>query len=148
MGIPEIQTINIAVYRPPKTKKQVFDKVLNELEKLLKNVEKSKQTIIISGDFNFPFVSWKRMENGGCIGNSKSVSNATTDEKLQFNRLNDIRMVADIDVNTSAISDHNEIEITTTYRIKEEKINKKKQDTDNTVRSLNFHAEKNISWKK
>ena len=177
--IPEIQTINIAVYRPPKTKKQVFDKILNELEKILKNVEKSKQTIIISGDFNFPFVSWKRMESGGCIGNIKSISNATTDEKLQFNRFNDIceehcmtqiieeatrnentldlvytndiRMVANIDVNTSAISDHNEIEITTTYRIKDEKINKKRQDTDNTdntLRSLNFHAEKKIDWKK
>merc|ERR1712066_1220374 len=174
--IPEIQTINIAVYRPPKTKKQVFNKILNELEKILKNVEKSKQTIKISGDFNFPFVSWKRMENGGCIWNSKSVLNATTDEKLQFNRFNDIceehcmtqiieeatrneitldlvytndiRMVANIDVNTSAISDHNEIEITTTYRIKDEKINKKRQDTDNTLRSLNFYAEKKIDWKK
>merc|ERR1712002_1226358 len=59
--ISEIQTINIAVYRPPKTKKKVFDIILKQLEKILKCVEKSKQTIIISGDFNFPFVSWKRM---------------------------------------------------------------------------------------
>merc|ERR1712121_188048 len=153
--IPEMQTINIAVYRPPKTKKQVFDKILNKLEKILKSVEKSKQTIIISGDFNFPFVSWKRMKSGGCVGIIKSISNATTDEKLQFNRFNDIceehcmikiieeatrnentldllysndiRMVANIDVTTSAISDHNKIEITTTYRIKEEKITLKKR---------------------
>merc|ERR1712121_111761 len=133
----------------------------------------------ISGDFNFPFVSWKRIESGGSIGIIKSISNATTDEKLQFNRFNDIceehcmiqiieeatrnentldlvytndiRMVANIDVNTSAISDHNEIEITTTYRIKDKKINKKRQDTDNTdntLRSLNFYAEKKIDWKK
>merc|ERR1711888_495200 len=60
--LPEIQTINITVYRPPKTEKQVFDIILNELEKILKCFEKSKQTIIISGDFNFPFVNWKRME--------------------------------------------------------------------------------------
>ena len=33
---------------------------------------------------------------------------------------NDIGIVTNIDVNTSAISDHNKIEITTTYRIKEE----------------------------
>merc|ERR1711972_822411 len=139
---------------PPKTKKQVFDKILNELEKILKNVKNSKQTIIISGDFNFPFVSWKRMESGGCIGNSKSVSNATTDEKLQFNRFNDlceehcmtqiieeatrnentldlvytndIRMVANIDVNTSAISDPNEIEITQHIELKRKKLNKKR----------------------
>merc|ERR1712121_232457 len=83
----------------------------------------------------------------GCIGIIKSISNARTDEKLQFNRFDDIceehcmiqvleeatrnentldlvytnyiRMVANIDVNTSAISVHNKIEITTTYRIKE-----------------------------
>merc|ERR1712121_58840 len=88
--IPEIQTINIAVYRPPKTKKQVFDKILDELEKILKSVEKSKQTIIISRDFNLPFVIWKRMESGGCMWDIKSISNATTKEKLQFKRFNDI----------------------------------------------------------
>merc|ERR1712120_46889 len=42
---------------------------------------------------------------------------------------------------------HNKIEITTTYRIKEEKINKKKQDEDNTLRSLNFHDERKFDWK-
>merc|ERR1711974_43149 len=88
--LPEIQTINIAVYRPPKTREQVFDIVSNELEKILKSVEKSKQTISISGDFNFPFVTWKKMECGGCIGNIKAISNATTDEKLQFGMFNDI----------------------------------------------------------
>merc|ERR1711867_408888 len=90
MGLPEKQTINIAVYRPPKTKMQDFNIMLNELEKILKSVEKSKQTIIISGDFNFPFANWKRMESGGCIGNFKSISNATTDEKSQYTRFDDI----------------------------------------------------------
>merc|ERR1712215_579730 len=60
---------------------------------------------------------------------------------------NDIGIVANIDVNTSAISDHNKIKITTTYRIKEDKINKKNQVTDNTLRSLNFHFERKIDWK-
>merc|ERR1712002_915386 len=109
------------------------------------------------------------------IGNIKSISNATTKEKLQFKRFNniceehcliqiieettrkehgldlvytnDIGIVAHIDVNTSAISDHNKIEITTTYRIKEEKINKKKQVVGNTLRSLNFHAKRKFDWK-
>merc|ERR1711895_348041 len=52
-----------------------------------------------------------------------------------------------IDVNTSAISDHNKIEITTTYRIKKKKLTKKYQVVDNTLRSLNFHAERKIDWK-
>ena len=55
------------------------------------------------------------------------IEEATRNENtLDLVYTNDIRMVANIDVNTSAISDHNEIEITTTYRIKDEKINKKK----------------------
>merc|ERR1711888_8631 len=73
----------------------------------------------------------------------KSISNATTKEKLQFKRFNDIceehcliqiieettrkentldlvytndiGIMSHIDVNTSDISDHNKIEITTTY---------------------------------
>ena len=92
-------------------------------------------------------MGWKRKESGGCIWNIKSISNATIDEKLHFKRFNymceehcmiqiieettrkkntlalvyrnDIRIVVNIDVSTSAISDHNKIEITSTYRIKE-----------------------------
>ena len=33
INIPELQTINIVVYRPPEIKKIVFDKILNEIEK-------------------------------------------------------------------------------------------------------------------
>merc|ERR1712236_136832 len=76
--------------RPPRTEKQDFDQILNEREKILKSVERSERSMIISGDFNFPFVSWKRMESGGCIGNIKSISKATTDEKLHFKKFNDI----------------------------------------------------------
>merc|ERR1712050_676069 len=96
---------------------------------------------------------WKRMESGVCMWDIKSISNATTKEKLQFKRFsniceehcliqiieeatrkentldlvytNDIGIVSHIDVNTSDISDHNKIEITTSYKIKDEIINKK-----------------------
>ena len=61
---------------------------------------------------------------------------------ISFVYTNDIRLVANVDVNKSAISDHNKIEVATTYRIKEEKIIKKNQAIDNSLRSLNFHAEK------
>merc|ERR1712121_21959 len=48
------------------------------------------------------------------------IEEATREENtLELVYTNDIRIVANIDVNTSAISDHNKIEISTTYRIKE-----------------------------
>merc|ERR1711874_829257 len=89
-----------------------------------------------------------RMSSSGCAWNIKPKSNATQDEKIQFQRLNniskeqnmvqiieeptgerntldlmytnEIKIVTNIDVNKSAISDHNRVEISTTYIIKEE----------------------------
>jgi len=65
INIPELQTINIVVYRPPRTEKIVFDKILDEIEKNYRNTQKPEPTIILSGDFNFPFVDWNRMPSGG-----------------------------------------------------------------------------------
>merc|ERR1711984_51183 len=52
INIPELETINIVVYRPPKTKKSVFDKILNEIENFLRNTTKPELTMVLSGDFN------------------------------------------------------------------------------------------------
>ena len=173
--IPELQTINVVIYRPPKTEKKVFDKILNELEKIFQNMKKPEPTVLISGDFNFPFVDWNRMSNGGCSWSIKSKSNATQDEKMQFERLNniceeqnmvqiieeptrerntldlmytnEINIVTNIDVNKSAISDHSRVEISTTYIIKEEEIQQNNKETENAMRSLNFHNKRKIDWK-
>jgi len=56
INIPELQTINKVVYRPPETKKSVFDKILDEIEFFFRNTQKPEPTIILSGDFNFRFV--------------------------------------------------------------------------------------------
>ena len=63
-------------------KERDFDVILNEIEKLFKNIEKTEPTIILSGDFNFPFVIWKRLPSGGCTWSYKSKSNATQVEKI------------------------------------------------------------------
>ena len=52
---------------------------------------------------------------------------------------NEIKIVTNIDVNKSAISDHIRVEISTTYIIKEEEIQQINQETENTMRQLNFH---------
>ena len=168
INIPELQTINIVVYRPPGTKKKVFDVILDEIEKIYKNIKKPEPTIILSGDFNFPFVKWNRMPSGGCTWRYKTRTNATQDEKIQFIKLmkicdeqcmlqvieeetrgkntldliytNETGIVSDIDVNKTAISDHSRIEISTNYRIKEEKIHQNTNETNDTMKSLNFHA--------
>jgi len=70
---------NYIVYRPPGMKGSDFD-VLNEIEKLFINSKKPEPTIILSWDFNFPFVIWKWLLSGGCTWSYKSKTNATYDE--------------------------------------------------------------------
>merc|ERR1712090_109072 len=92
------------------------------------------------------------MPSGGCTWRYKTETktNRTNEVKMQFERLmkicdgkcmlqiiedetrgkntldliytNEVGLVTDIDVNESAISDHNRIEISPNYKIKEEKI--------------------------
>merc|ERR1711874_350082 len=58
----------------------------------------------------------------------------------------EIKIVTNIDVNKSAISDHSRVEISTTYIIKEE-IQQNNQEIENVMRSLNFHDKRKIDWK-
>merc|ERR1711970_1593868 len=43
INIPKLQTIIIVVYRPPETKKIVFDKILNEIEFFLETHQNQNQ---------------------------------------------------------------------------------------------------------
>merc|ERR1712030_2441 len=95
MNVPELQTINIVVYRPPDTKKFVFDKILDEMEKVCRNTPKPEPTLILSGDFNFPFVKWNRMPSGACTWKYKTEKketkpNISNDTRMQFVRLMEI----------------------------------------------------------
>ena len=63
--IPDIQTINIVVYRPPKTKLKEFDVLFDKLKDFFNDMKTPEPTIVLSGDFNFPFVKWSRLQSGG-----------------------------------------------------------------------------------
>merc|ERR1711984_63313 len=95
INIPELQTINIVVYRPTDTIKIVFDKILDEIEKICRNTPKPEPTLILSGDFNFPFVKWNRMPSGACTWKYKTEKketkpNISNDTRMQFVRLMEI----------------------------------------------------------
>ena len=172
--IPDIQTINIVVYRPPDTTSQEFNPVLNEIQKIFQNLEKPEPTIILSGDLNFPFVKWKRLSDNSCSWEYKTHTNATSDEKQQFEKLleicnnqfmlqmieeptregntldlvftNEINMVTMIEVNKSNYSDHNIIEVSTNFSTTENDSTMETENTnDNILRSLNFRA-KTVKW--
>ena len=173
--IPNIQTINIVLYRPPDTNSNDFNIILDNIQEIFKELKAPEPTIILSGDFNFPFVKWKRMQNGGCTSEYRKNTNATTDEKLQFEKLmnicknqcmiqvieeptrgentldlmftNEPNMVTAVDVNKTGTSDHSRVEVSTNYIINEQlKSNREMEDPNSELRKLNFRAEEKIDW--
>ena len=82
-----LNTINIVIYRPPKTSGDEFNEILNKIEDIFNNMTKPEPTIILTGDFNFPFISWKLNSHNGCRSEVIPSSNASIDEKTQFERL-------------------------------------------------------------
>ena len=175
INIPDIQTVNIVIYRPPKTKLNQFKIILNKIKEILDKLEKPDPTILLSGDFNFPFVKWKRTSDNSCSWKYIPYANATSDEKDQFEMLMDIcnyqcmlqiieeptrnqnvldlvftnetSLATMIEVNKSKLSDHNSIEISTNYTLEEQtNANEVQENQNNILRSLNFHA-KSIDWK-
>ena len=174
VSIRNLQTLNIVVYRPPKTKLEEFNVILNKIKEIFNQIEKPEPTVILSGDFNFPFVKWKKLENNACAWEYVANTNATSEEKQQFERLMDIcnnqcmlqmideptrenntldliftnetSIATTIEVNKTKISDHNCIEISTNYVIDEQpNVNELRRDPNCVLKSLNFHA-KSINW--
>ena len=175
--IPNIQTINIVIYRPPGTKLSDFIIILNKIEEIFNELKAPEPTILLSGDFNFPFVKWKRLENGACTWEYITNTNATTNEKEQFEKLinlcnnqcmiqvieehtrgkntldlmftNESNIVTAVDVNKTWTSDHSRVEVSTNYIINDQiKSNKEIVDPNSALRNLNFRAEEKIDWER
>merc|ERR1712002_441864 len=80
--IKDLQTINIVVYRPPDTEKEDFRVILRTLKIILDEVGEHSNTIILSGDFNFRFIEWRKEQSGACSYRYKQTANK--DEKIQI----------------------------------------------------------------
>ena len=86
-----LNTINIVVYRPPKTKGEDFYCILDKVEEILNEMGNPNPIILLTGDFNFPFVEWiNNSPNSfnGCTYEYNANVNATIDDKIQFERVN------------------------------------------------------------
>ena len=171
--IEKLNILNIAIYRPPDALKHSFSEILKNVKKILRNTRTPEPTIIITGDFNFPFLKWKRDINGGCIWEIKKVV-ATRDEKNQFEILNaamddfgliqtieeptrlkntldlvytnEVSMFSHVEVLKSCMSDHDRIELTTNIKSNESHIvSCVNQNNENCLRKLNFNFE-SIEW--
>ena len=140
----KLNIINIVIYRPPNARLVDFSEVLEKVNVILKEAKAPEPTVIITGDFNFPFIKWNRMENGGCVWKEKEEVGAIKEAKTQFEILNnafdefgliqiveeatrdkntldliytnELTMITHIDVMKTNMSDHNRIELTTNIK--------------------------------
>ena len=174
INIEHLNTINIVIYRPPDTTLNTFSSIIKELQSILESIKPPDPNIIITGDFNFPFIKWIREPCNGCRWEYVASASASRDEKSQFINLillldkynviqsieeptrgnntldlvftNNIDMFIDIGVTESLLSDHNIIEISTSYKVNQKveyERTKHKGETD--LWRLNYRNE-NISW--
>ena len=88
--IERLNVVNIVVYRPPDTHSVEFASAMDKIKKLLGDMVSPEPSVIITGDFNFPFIEWKRGELNACKWRMKTYNNAKEDEKKQFHKLIDI----------------------------------------------------------
>ena len=88
--IERLNVVNIVVYRPPDTHSAEFSNVMEKIKKLLEKMPSPEPSVIMTGDFNFPFIEWKRGELNACKWKMKTYNNAKQDEKKQFYKLMDI----------------------------------------------------------
>ena len=173
--IERINTINIVVYRPPDTKLKHFEDMMEKIENLLSKMNKPEPTVIITGDFNFPFIEWKRNELGACTPEKKPVTGVREDDRKQYEKMmevmdkyhmvqsieettrkdkntldliftNQIDMIMKVEVTKTVLSDHDQIEITTNIESPKQRIIQKNEEITKTgLRQLNFHHQ-DISW--
>ena len=79
--IEKINVINIVIYRPPDTKATIFTPMLKKVEKIMMDMKKPEPTVIITGDFNFPFIEWTRNDMKVCSYKMKPDSYGTTHKR-------------------------------------------------------------------
>ena len=175
IDIKEINVINIIVYRPPRTYKTAFEKVVKEIDTALQEMESRQEnrTIFMSGDFNFPFITWKRDTEDDYRWEEKEC-NSGSQEKEQFEMLNELsnkyqltqivteetrgkntldlvytnetKTVNEVTTIKTHYSDHKRIEIETTIKVKE-RMNGKitREMEENKFKELNIWSEE-INW--
>ena len=85
INILALNTINIVIYRPPHTKSEDFYYILDKVEDIFIGMENPNPTILMTGDFNFPFLKWKcnSLDSfNGCMSEYDVNVNAAVDEKV------------------------------------------------------------------
>ena len=142
----------------------------------ISKIDQNLYTIILNGDFNFPFIKWLKSECTDEIGSYRINAGSTVDEKTQAKRLleltnehfltqiinnptrkenildlifiNSYEYVKNVQITDSGISDHKLVELTLDGKIVDHKLTENLQNgKPGSFRELNFFNQK-INWEK
>ena len=58
-----------------------ISKILEKVKEILEKVKTPEPTVVITGDFNFAYIEWKRGKHGGCEWKKKTYTGATREEQ-------------------------------------------------------------------
>ena len=64
--IKELDLVLVTMYRPPNTLTHQFQEMASKLVEILRNLPSLSTEVIITGDLNFPSLSWPDMGMAGC----------------------------------------------------------------------------------
>ena len=136
--LPTISTILINVYRPPSASLKSFTTLLQHIQSYLDPLMEEKyHDINIMGDFNFPNINWGSLSCVPSQGREQHESGEALLNFIQHNMLiqvvdrptreqntldlfltNNDRVIQNIEVNKTALSDHDLVKINLLYNMK------------------------------
>ena len=166
--LPKLKVIVTTIYRPPQTPSEKFQEALTTIKNTLNSEDAPAPSIVIVGDFNFPFLKYKRIGNNTY---TQTNGQGTKEDKTQVKMLlsladefaltqeisentrqnscldlmftNNKKMINNITVSPTLMSDHNTIEVSTTLLYKSPNI--RPTTSINNWENLNFHSDK-VNW--
>ena len=60
---------------------------MDKIKRMLAVMDAPEPTVLITGDFNFPFIEWKKNETSACNWRKKTTDHGTTKQQKQFEKL-------------------------------------------------------------
>ena len=149
--------IFVNMYRPPKTSKESFINMLNCVEQFIEKESSGSPEhyqIIVTGDLNFPNISWEDLNLARCLSENKESAeyflnfasrllltqyvNVPTrvNNTLDLLLTNDVNLVQHVSADNTIISDHNIVNVLTSDFIPSSNT---LEDMPNDEEEVNFH---------
>ena len=99
--LPKLKVIVTTIYRPPQTPSEKFQEALTTIKNTLNSEDAPTPSIVIVGDFNFPFLKYKRVGNNTYAQtNGQGTKEDKTQVKMLLSLADEFALTQEISENT------------------------------------------------